>query len=59
MGGNPVRLVCTWHVDKAWQKEFRAKVHDTIIAVEIYKMLRTVLQETDKPNFLGLFTSAA
>ena len=51
MGGNPVRLVCTWHVDKAWQEELRAKVHDTVIAAEIYKMLRTVLQETDKLNF--------
>ncbi len=40
MGGNPVRLVCAWHVDKAWQEEFRAKVHDTVIAAEIYKMLK-------------------
>ena len=51
MGGNPIRLVCTWHVDKAWQEELRAKVHDTIIASEIYKMLRIVLQETDKLKF--------
>lgn len=46
MGGTPLRLVCTWHVDKAWQEELRAKVKDTIVAAEIYKMLRTVLQET-------------
>lgn len=51
MGGNPLRLVCTWHVDKAWQEELRSKVHDTVTAAEIYKMLRTVLQETDKINF--------
>ena len=51
MGGRPQRLVCTWHVDKAWQEELRAKVHDTVTAAEIYKMLRTVLQETDKINF--------
>lgn len=29
MGGRPARLLCTWHVDKAWQTELRAKVKDT------------------------------
>ncbi len=29
MGGKPLRLFCTWHVDKAWQTELRAKVKDT------------------------------
>ena len=29
MGGKPLRLLCTWHVDKAWQTELRAKVKDT------------------------------
>ena len=29
MGGKPVRLFCTWHVDKAWQTELRTKVKDT------------------------------
>ena len=51
MGGSPSRLVCTSHVDKAWQQELRAKVHDTVTAAEIYKVLRTVLQETDEEYF--------
>ena len=55
MGGNPSRLVCTWHVDKAWQQELRAKVHDTVITAEIYKMLRTVLKETDEVIFQEYF----
>ena len=29
MGGKPLRLFCTWHVDKAWQTELRVKVKDT------------------------------
>ena len=29
MGGKPLRLLCTWHVDKAWQTELRAKVKNT------------------------------
>lgn len=51
MGGSPKRLYCTWHVDRAWQQELRAKVKDTIIAAEIYKMLRTVLQQTEVATF--------
>ncbi len=47
MGGCPRRLLCTWHVDRAWQTELRAKVKDTIVAAELYKMLRVVLQQTD------------
>lgn len=56
MGGTPLRLVCTWHVDKAWQEELRAKVKDTIVAAEIYKMLRTVLQETSVTSFQDYFS---
>ena len=28
MGGKPLQLLCTWHVDKSWQTELRAKVKD-------------------------------
>ena len=51
MGGRPKRLYCTWHVDRAWQEELRSKVKDTLVAAEIYKMLRTVLQQTDESSF--------
>ncbi len=51
MGGHPIRLLCTWHVDRAWQTELRAKVKDTVVAGEIYKMLRVVLQQTDVTAF--------
>ncbi len=55
MGGNPSRLACTWHVNKAWQHELRTKVPDTDTAAEIYLMLRTVLQETDELMFQEYF----
>ena len=55
MGGQPTRLLCTWHVDKAWQEELRKKVKDLTVAAEIYKMLRTVLQETDTVLFQDYF----
>ena len=56
MGGKPIRLLCTWHVDRTWQDELRAKVKDTVVAAEIYKMLRTVLQETNTEDFEDKFT---
>ena len=46
MGGQPKHLLCTWHVDRAWQTELCAKVKDTVVAAEIYKILRIVLQQT-------------
>ena len=55
MGGQPTRLLCAWHVDKAWQEELRRKVKDLTVAAEIYKMLRTVLQETDTVLFQDYF----
>ena len=55
MGGKPSRLLCTWHVDRAWQEELRSKVKDLMVAAEIYKMLRTVLQETDNVLFQDYF----
>ena len=51
MGGHPKWLFCTWHVDRAWQEELRVKVKDTIIAAEIYLMLRAILQQTDVSVF--------
>ena len=44
-------MYCTWHVDRAWQEELRSKVKDTLVAAEIYKMLCTVLQQTDESSF--------
>lgn len=51
MGGHPQRLLCTWHVDRAWQMEPRAKVKHTVVAAEIYKMLCIVLQQTNTATF--------
>ena len=51
MGESPKKLFCTWHVDRAWQMELRSKVKDTVMAADIYKMLRTVLQQTEVPIF--------
>ena len=47
----PKKLVCTWHVDKAWQAELKVKIGDTGLEAEIYKMLRMVLEQTNTRLF--------
>ncbi|XP_050506518.1 uncharacterized protein LOC126884577 isoform X1 [Diabrotica virgifera virgifera] len=44
------RLYCTWHVDKAWRKNLE-KVLNKEKKVQVYHMLRTLLQETDSTAF--------
>jgi len=53
-GGTPIRLICIWHVDRAWKLELRAKVKDSEMAEDIYKMLRTVMLATTVPEFKTL-----
>ncbi len=47
----PKKLVCTWHVDKAWRSELKIKIGDTALEAEIYKMLRMVLEQTSTRLF--------
>ena len=44
MEHHPMKLLCIWHVDKAWRENITEKVKDTTVAAEVYKMLRTVLE---------------
>ena len=47
----PKRLVCAWHVDKAWRAELKMKIGDTALEAEVYKMLRMVLEQTSTRLF--------
>lgn len=47
----PIKLVCTWHVDKAWKEELQKKIGDIAIEAEVYKMLRIVLQQSEQSMF--------
>ena len=58
-GSRPQHLYCTWHVDKAWREELRKKVGDLDTESQIYKMLRTILEQPDEKSFdehLAIFT---
>lgn len=50
-GPRPKKLLCTWHVDKAWKGELRKKVGDDTVESEVYKMLRTCLEQTTQSGF--------
>ena len=50
-GHRPKKLLCTWHVDKAWKEELRSKVPDSAKQAHIYTMLRTLLEEIDELSF--------
>ena len=48
---SPIQVVCTWHVDKAWSEVLRQKVSSIEIQSEVYRYLRTVLEQTDRNVF--------
>ena len=55
MEGTPInRLICIWHVDRAWKQELQADFKDCEMAEDIYKILRTVMQTTTVPELKTL-----
>ena len=56
-GGNPHKLLCTWHVDRAWRKSL-PKVTDKESQIEIYHTLRVLLEEKDIDKFNRLLQNA-
>ena len=50
-GGNPTKLLCCWHVDKAWRQNIHTHVSDDYKKVEVYHHLRTLLQTLSVPDF--------
>ena len=52
MEWGPLRLFCTWHVDKAWKEELRSKIKDDFLAAVVYQMLRLILQQLGEGLFV-------
>ncbi|KAF6214980.1 hypothetical protein GE061_009728 [Apolygus lucorum] len=54
----PKRILwCAWHVDHAWRKNLN-KISDISKRSEIYKVIKTLMVETDEVAFLQMFTNA-
>lgn len=44
---NPHKLVCAWHVDRAWRENLKA-LKDSELQATVYHNLRVLLEETDQ-----------
>lgn len=44
-------LLCTWHVDKNFRKNLNKINGSTELKSQVYKFVRTLLQETDLETF--------
>ncbi|GFU74096.1 uncharacterized protein TNCV_1642201 [Trichonephila clavipes] len=45
------RLLCTWHVDRSWRRSISLLITKKEIQVENYKVVRSLLVETDEAAF--------
>ncbi|GFY37510.1 uncharacterized protein TNIN_418951 [Trichonephila inaurata madagascariensis] len=45
------RLLCTWHVDRSWRHSISRLITKKEIQVEAYKIVRSLLVETDEAAF--------
>ncbi|GFV02194.1 hypothetical protein TNCV_3516491 [Trichonephila clavipes] len=45
------RLFCTWHVDRSWRRSISRLITKKEIQVEAYKIIRSLLVETDEAAF--------
>ena len=52
--GRPEKLLCMWHVDRAWRKKLNEVVPSQEQRVNIYHHLRVLLEETDVSRFNAL-----
>ena len=62
MGKPAHRLLCTWHVDRAWRKNLTRIKGDGEIKAVLYKTVRSLMEMTDKDEFhskLSEFIAAA
>ena len=55
--GHADKKLCTWHVDRAWRRAIRKHVLEHEQQIEMYHMLRSLLQELDKDDFETYLTA--
>ena len=52
-GNKPRKLVCTWHVDRAWREKLK-QLRNSELEATLYHNLRVLLEETDTKTFEDL-----
>ena len=56
-GPGPHKLLCTWHVDRAWRGNLNV-IGNKEVEAQVYHTLRLLLEETDTPTFEILLQKA-
>ncbi len=51
---NTKKLLCTWHVDRAWRKALHEHIADTASRATVYHQLQLILSEVDQIKFRAL-----
>ena len=54
----PQKLLCTWHVDRAWRKAI-SRITDQELQISVYHTLRVLLEEQDNEKFQRLLEGAS
>lgn len=54
-GSGPQKLLCTWHIDRAWRGHLKS-IQDTEIKEKVYHNLRILLEETDTQKFESILS---
>ena len=49
--GSTTKLLCAWHVDRAWRKALQENIPNKEEQVEVYHQLRVLLMETEESKF--------
>jgi len=49
--GSAEKRLCTWHLDWSWRRGVEQHVSDANLQLEVYHMLRTLLQELNSEEF--------
>ena len=50
-GHGPQKLLCTWHVDRAWRGAVKNKIQYKELAALVYHNLQVLMKETEKDKF--------
>ena len=54
--GKPRKIVCTWHVDRAWREQLR-EINNLELEVAVYHHLRVLMEEPNEEKFELLLDS--
>ena len=53
----PKKLLCSWHVDRAWRDNVKSKIRDKDLETTVYQNLKILMEESDINNFESLLNA--